>query len=128
MYLKLIKKPLFLSLLITIAIPNYLLTLEIDKLQILLNYKHLLFQINLFFLLTILFVFFKLFLIRDKLDIFFNFIIFWVFISGILIPVAGRFDPFLNTEFFSNVVQLFLQFIIVIFILYTSVKKIKLKT
>ena len=128
MYLKLIKKPLFLSLLITIAIPNYLLTLEIDKLQILLNYKHLLFQINLFFLLTILFVFFKLFLIRDKLDIFFNFIIFWVFISGILIPVAGRFDPFLNTGFFfSNVVQLFLQFIIVIFILYTSVKKNKVK-
>ena len=43
MNLKLIKKPIFLSLLITIAIPNYLFVIGIDNLQILLNFKHLLF-------------------------------------------------------------------------------------
>ena len=128
MKLKLFKKPIFLSLLITIAIPNYLFIIELNNLQLLLNFKHLLFQINLFLSLSILLILFKFLLAKDKLDLFFNFIILWVFLSGVLIPVAGRFDPFLNTGFFtSNWVQLILQIIIVIIILYVAINNKKIK-
>ena len=65
---------------------------------------------------------------KDKHDLFFNFLIIWVFFSGILIPVAGRFDPFLNKGFYiSNLVQLILQVIIVIIILYVTINSKKIK-
>ena len=128
MKLKLLKKPIFLSLLITIAIPNYLFIIELDNLQILLNFKHLLFQINLFLSLSVLLILFKLMLAKDKLDLFFNFSIIWVFFSGVLIPVAGRFDPFLNQGFFlTNLLQLIFQVIIVTIILYVTIYNKKIK-
>lgn len=125
---KMFFKIAFLSLLITILIPNYIFIFHLDILEPLLNFKHIIFQFNLFlfliFFLYFITIFLKKILSEKKIEIIFEFLILWVFTSGLIIPVAGRFDPFFNKNFyFTNFIILVSELVILIFVFYIFYKK-----